>query len=338
MLPPLTGMLVGSYPQPDWLVEPTGAMPPLRFRLVGDAFAEGVRRAREAAVRDQIEAGLGVIGDGEQDRVSYQHYFLQGMTGLDTSPHAVGPPAPVQVSPPRVVGPLALAEPLAVQAVAPLRALTDRPIKLTVVGPFTLSFRIVDDYYRDRARFGAALADVINGELRALQDAGCDIVQIDEPALTARPHDPETIHWGLSLVDRALAGITVPVVMHLCFGYALVVREKSAARAETTYHTILPLLRDARPDILSLELEQPNVDLSVLARCPGKQFLLGLLDLSREAIEAPEQIAGRIHEAARHVPLESLLIGPDCGMKFLPRSVAKAKLAALTAAAALVRP
>ena len=335
-LAPLTAMLVGSYPQPSWLAERTGAMPPIRFRDLGDTRDEACDDAVRLAVLDQVEAGLGVIGDGEQDRVSYQDYFMRRMEGLSLYPETRALGAPVESGAPRVVGALSLSESVAAPMVAKVRRSTNLPIKLSVIGPFTIGTRMVDTYYGDRERLGNALADVLNGELRAIQAAGCDILQIDEPGFTARLHDPETIQWGVSLVNRVLEGITVPVVMHMCFGYAIVVKEKDENKAGSAYHAVLPYLRDARPDILSLELAQPHADMEVLQHAEGKKFLLGLLDLSTNNIEAPEQIAARIREAARYAPLESLYTGPDCGMKFLPREVAKAKLEVLTAGARLV--
>jgi 5-methyltetrahydropteroyltriglutamate--homocysteine methyltransferase len=280
------------------------------------------------AITDQADAGLAVLTDGEQDRVSYQEYFLRRMDGLryeGDSPIA------------NVVGPLSLPAPVAVEAVAPMRALTDLPIKLSVVGPFTLSNRMTDAYYHDRDKLGGALADAVNGELRALEAAGCDYLQIDEPGFTSGSRDLAAVEWGISLLDRALEGITKPVVMHMCFGYAFVVKEKTAGRADSSYHAVLPLLRNQRPDILSLELAQPKADLSILALCPEKSFLLGMLDLSSNDVEAPEAIAARIEEAARYAPIDHLFVGPDCGMKFLPMDVARGKLHALTVGAGIAR-
>jgi 5-methyltetrahydropteroyltriglutamate--homocysteine methyltransferase len=327
-------MVVGSTPQPAWLVERAAGSTALRFKLDGDDFAEAARDAIRIAALDQRDAGLDVIGDGEQDRLSYRDHFVRRMTGVE---YPDGGHAPRFEVPPRVVGPLSLPSPVAVTSLPLIRAIASHPVKLTVIGPFTLARRMEDAYYGDPDTFGRAVAAVINGELRALQAAGCDVVQIDEPHFTAVSHPPERIAWGVDLVNRALDGITVPVVMHVCFGYAAAVRDKSEAKASTAYHAVLPHVRDARPGILSLELEQPKADLSVLALCPGKRFLLGLLDLGTEAIETPEHIAARIDEAARIVGRDRLLAGPDCGMKFLPRAVAQSKLRSLVAGAALAR-
>lgn len=331
---PLSTMLVGSYPQPDWLVERAAGAPGGQFVSGIDTLDERQKDAVRLAALDQLEAGLDVIGDGEQNRLSYRDHFVRRMTNIEYSD---AKDTSFNEHPPRVVGPLDLPEPVAVLTLPWIRAITDKPVKLTVIGPFTLARRLSDEYYGDADRFGAAVARVINGELRALQTAGCDLVQIDEPHFTAVSHPPERIEWGVDLVNQALEGITVPMVMHMCFGYALVVRSKTSDKAETAYHAVLPFLRNARPDILSLELEQPGADLSVLGLCPDKRFLLGLLDLGYDGVETPAHIADRIAHAAKVVDPEQLLAGPDCGMKYLSRTLAKAKLTALAAGANAAR-
>jgi 5-methyltetrahydropteroyltriglutamate--homocysteine methyltransferase len=326
-------MLVGSYPQPDWLIDRRAGKTGGQFVDV-ENLAERQDDAIRLAVLDQLELGIDVVGDGEQNRISYRDHFVRRMTNIHYPENS---DSTTLENPPHVVGPLELPEPVAASTLATIRAITDKPVKLTVIGPFTLARRLKDEYYGDPDRYGAAVAKVINGELRALQAAGCDVVQIDEPHFTAVSHPPERIEWGVDLVNQALEGITVPVVMHMCFGYALAVRNKSADKAETAYHAVLPFLRNARPDILSLELEQPKADLAVLGLCPDKRFLLGLLDLGYDEAEQPGHIADRIRDAAKVVGKEQLLAGPDCGMKYLSRELAKSKLRALAEGANAAR-
>lgn len=330
--------LVGSYPQPAWLVDKDvllGSGPPrVRMTQVWRIDEERLEEAQDdatlAALNDQERAGIDVVGDGEIRRESYFNRFANALDGLDIDQPGIvlgrtGKPTPV----PRVVGPIRRSRPVQVRDVAFLRAHTDRPIKITVPGAFTMGKLAFDEHYGDPEALTMAYADVVNEELRDYKAAGADVVQLDEPFLQAFPD--EAGRFGLAAIDRALEGIDGPTVVHLCFGYAYVVKEKPSG------YSFLPELEGCRVGTLSIEAAQPGLDPAILERLPTKHVMYGVIDLGSHEVETAETVAGRIEGALRHIAPEKLVVAPDCGMKYLPRDVAFGKLKAMADGAAIVR-
>jgi 5-methyltetrahydropteroyltriglutamate--homocysteine methyltransferase len=329
--------VVGSYPQPDWLVDrerlqATG-VPRVRLREVWRVDDPWLEEAQDDAVRlavhDMERAGIDVVSDGEQRRESYFNQFATALEGLDldrpeTAISRLGQPTPV----PRVVGPIRRTRPVLLRDVGFLRAATDRRIKVTVPGPFTLARLAQDEHYRDEAGLALAYAAVVNDELRELEPL-VDVLQLDEPYLQAQPDRARA--YAIPAIDRALAGLVKLTGVHLCFGYA-----QSHARAGTTKpggYSFLPELERCAARQVSIEAAQPRLDLAVLETLPSKTIVLGVLDLGDPAPETPDLVARRLEAALRHLPAERLVAAPDCGMKYLPRPVAFAKLRALAVGA-----
>ena len=330
--------LVGSYPQPDWLIDRArlaGRFPPRvrateLWRVAPEWLEQAMDDATLLAIRDQENAGLDIVTDGEMRRESYSNRFATALDGVDldnpgTALDRSGEPNPV----PRVVGKISRRHPVEVRDVLFLRANTDRRIKITVPGPFTMSQQAQNDHYADEAELAHDYAVAVNAEIKDLFAAGADVVQIDEPWMQQRPDKARA--YGLKALDRALDGVTGTVVVHLCFGYAAVVHDKPEG------YSFLPELEGSRVAQVSIEAAQPRLDLAVLEKLPSKTIVLGVIDLSDPAIETPEIVAARIRKALAHVPAERIVVAPDCGMKYLPRDVAFAKLKALAEGAALVR-
>lgn len=330
--------VVGSYPQPGWLVdhELMMAVTPPRVRMSkvwrfeGERLREAQEDATRLAVRDMEDAGVDIITDGEIRRESYFNLFATVLSGIDLDqpgmmPDRTGAMIPV----PRVVGPIRRLGPVHLDDLKFLRALTKRPVKMTVPGPFTMSQLAVDDYYHDEEALIMDYADAVNAELRELSAAGCDVLQIDEPYLQAKPDKARK--YGVAGINRALTGITGQTVVHMCFGYAYAVRDKPSG------YSFLPELDRCCSTQISIEAAQPKLDLPALAGLHSKTVMLGVLDLADEAVETPEIVASRIRNALLIVPADRLVVAPDCGMKYLPRHIALGKLKAMTAGAAIVR-
>ena len=337
---PLTTTVVGSYPQPGWLVDRErfkgNVVPRVRLPDVWRVPVPWLDEAQDDAVRvavgDMERAGIDVVSDGEQRRESYFNRFATALGGIDpdrpgSAIARLGRPTPV----PRVVGPIERVKPVSVSEAAFLRSITDRRIKITVPGPFTLSCLAQDEHYKDPERLAMGYADAVNAELRELEPI-VDWLQLDEPYLQAHPDRARA--YGVSVIDRALAGLTKPTCVHLCFGYAF-----SHALAGTTKsggYAFLAELDACRATQVSIEAAQPRLDLAVLGELPRKTIVLGVLDLGDPTPETPATVARRLEDALRLVPAERLVAAPDCGMKYLARDVARAKLTALVAGARLV--
>jgi 5-methyltetrahydropteroyltriglutamate--homocysteine methyltransferase len=330
--------LVGSYPQPDWLIDReklAGRFPPrvraLELWRVDPAYLEEAQQdATLLAIRAQEEAGLDVITDGEIRRESYSNRFATALDGVDidnpgTALDRSGHPNPV----PRIVGPIRRRHPVQVDDLKFLRAHTDRTVKVTVPGPFTMSQQAQNDYYPSREEAAFGYAEAVNEEVKDLFAAGADIVQLDEPYLQARAD--EARGYGVAAVNRALEGVTGTTAVHLCFGYAAIIHDRPSG------YSFLPELAASTADQISIETAQSGLDCSVLAALDGKTIILGVLNLNDHAVETPAQVAGRARRALPHVPAERLVLAPDCGMKYLPRDSASGKLRALTSAAAQLR-
>lgn len=328
--------VVGSYPQPDWLIdrERLGERLPPRVRArelwrVPEQYLEEAQDdATRLAVADMERAGVDVITDGEMRRESYSNRFATALDGVDLDEPGVALDRTGHENPvPRVVGPVRRTRPVEVRDVELLRSLTDSRIKITVPGPFTMTQQAQNDHYPGERSLALAYAEAVNAELHDLKAAGADVVQIDEPYLQARPEAARA--YGVEAIDRALEGIEGDTVLHTCFGYAHVVHERPAG------YPFLRELNDCRATHVSLEAAQPGLDPGVLRELPDKTIVLGVLDLGAEEVETPEVVAGRIRRALEVVPPERLVVAPDCGMKYLPRERAFAKLEAMVAGARL---
>ena len=336
-LPLLPTTVVGSYPQPDWLIDrarlgskvPRIRMPEI-WRIEPARLAEAQDEATRLAVRDMEQAGIDIVTDGEMRRESYSNRFATALEGVDienpaTIVNRIGGHSLV----PRVVGPIRRRGPVEVADVEFLRSVTDKPIKITLPGPFTMAQQVQDEHYRNEEALALAYAAAVNEEIRDLKAAGADIVQIDEPWLEARPEAAR--RYGVAAIDRALEGISGTTVVHLCFGYAAAVKDKPGA------YRFLGELADSRATQISIEAAQSKLDLGVLRDLGDKEIMLGVLDLGTAEVETAEIIAARIEAGLTHVAARRLVVAPDCGMKYLPRDVAVAKLRALCAGAALAR-
>ncbi len=330
--------VVGSYPQPEWLVDRErlqSRLPPrIRaheiWRIPEPLLQEAQDDATLLAIRDMERAGIDIISDGEIRRESYSNHFVSALEGMDLDHPGValgrsGRPNAV----PRVVGPIRRLRPAEVRDVEFLRRNTNRRIKITVPGPFTITQQAQDDYYHDERALALDIAAAVNEEIRGLLAAGADVVQIDEPYLQARP-DPARA-YGIEVINRALEGIEGTTALHLCFGYAAMVPDRPHEYA------FLTELRDCIVRQISIEAAQPQIDLSILRQFPDKTLIVGVLNLGDMEVETPEAVAGRIRSALRYIEPERLILAPDCGMKYLPRAVAFGKLRALAEGARIVR-
>jgi 5-methyltetrahydropteroyltriglutamate--homocysteine methyltransferase len=327
--------LVGSYPQPDWLIDRerlAGRFPPRvrateLWRVAPEFLAEAQRDATRLAIDDQQDAGLDIITDGEIRRESYSNAFATALDGIDidnpgTALDRSGHPNPV----PRITGRIRRREPVEVADVQYLRGQTDRTIKITVPGPFTMSQQAQNDYYPSAEAAALGYAEAVNAEVADLFAAGADIVQLDEPYLQARPEAAR--QYGIKALNRALEGITGTTAVHLCFGYAAIIHDRPSG------YSFLPELAACTADQISIETAQSGLDCSVLKELPGKTIILGVLNLGDPAVETADQVAERGRRALEYVPAERIVLAPDCGMKYLPRESALGKLRSMTAAAA----
>ena len=330
--------LVGSYPQPDWLIDRerlAGRFPPrVRARelwRVDPAYlAQAQQDATLLAIKAQEEAGLDIITDGEIGRESYSNRFATALDGVDidnpgTALDRSGHPNPV----PRIVGPIRRRHPVQADDLTFLRAHTSRPVKVTVPGPFTMAQQAQNDYYPSREAAAFGYAGAVNQEIADLFAAGADIVQLDEPYMQARPD--EARDYGVPVLNRALDGVTGTTAVHVCFGYAAIIHGRPAG------YSFLPELAASHADQISIETAQSGLDCAVLAALEGKTIILGVLDLNDLTVETPDQVVERARKALPYVRAERIVLAPDCGMKYLPRAAAYGKLAAMTEAATRLR-
>ena len=337
-LPLLPTSLVGSYAQPEWLIDRAklaDRFPPRvrareLWRIAPEYLDEAQDDATLIAIRDQERAGLDIITDGELRRESYSNRFATALEGVDidnpgTALDRSGHPNPV----PRVTGKVRRKHPVEVRGVEFLRANTDRTIKITVPGPFTMSQQAQNDFYKDEQEMVLDYAAAVNAEIKDLFKAGADIVQIDEPYMQARPDKARQL--GLRGLEAALDGVIGTTAIHICFGYAAVIHVRPEG------YSFLPELANTAVNQISIETAQSGLDCKVLETLPGKTIILGVLDLSNMAIEHPETVAARIRRALPYVPADRLVIAPDCGLKYLPRAVAFGKMRAMAEGAAIVR-
>jgi 5-methyltetrahydropteroyltriglutamate--homocysteine methyltransferase len=331
--------LVGSYPQPDWLIDrqrltemvPPRARAPDLWRVDGARLEQAQDDATILALRDQERAGIDVVTDGEMRRESYSNRFATALDGMDSDNPAEVPsrtPGRVQIVP-RVVGKLRRSAPVQVRDVAFLRAQTDKPIRITIPGPFTMTQQLFDEHYHDETALAMDCAVALNEEIKDLFAAGADVVQLDEPFLQAQPDKAR--RFAIAAIDRALQGVGGTTAVHLCFGYAARVSVKPSG------YSFLPELDACKADQISIETAQPRLDCAILAELPSKSIILGVLDLGDMNVEPAETVAARVRRALPYVSPERIILAPDCGMKYLPRDVAFGKLKAMAEAAAILR-
>jgi 5-methyltetrahydropteroyltriglutamate--homocysteine methyltransferase len=334
---PLETTVVGSYPQPNWLIdrEKLGSkVPRVRapeiWRVARDLLEQAQDDATLLAIRDMERAGIDIITDGEMRRESYSNRFATALDGVDIdNPGSTINRSGGRSVVPRIAGPITRRQPVEVRDVQFLRRNTAKTIKITLPGPFTMAQQAQDDYYRDEEALAMAFAAAVNREVLDLKAAGADIVQLDEPWLQAR--SDRAARYGVKAINRALQGVEGTTVVHLCFGYAAAVKEKPSG------YSFLPQLADTTASQISIEAAQPRLDLGVLKDLSGKSIMLGVIDLGTEKAESAEIVAERIRAGLKQVPAERLIVAPDCGMKYLSREVAFAKLKALADGARLVR-
>jgi 5-methyltetrahydropteroyltriglutamate--homocysteine methyltransferase len=336
MLFPTT--LVGSYPQPDWLIDRkrlAGRFPPRvrakeLWRIPDRYLAQAQDDATRLAIRAQEEAGLDIITDGEIRRESYSNRFATALEGVDienpgTALDRSGHPNQV----PRIVGRIRRKRPVEVDDLLFLKRHTERKTKITVPGPFTLSQQAQNDYYPSPAEAAMDYAVAVKEEIRDLFAAGADIVQIDEPYMQARPDAARL--YGLRALNAALDGVGGETAVHICFGYAAIIHQRPSG------YSFLPELAGSPVRQVSIETAQANLDCAVLKNLPGKKILVGCIDLSDMKVETPQQVVARLKRALQYVKPEDVIVAPDCGMKYLPREVAFAKMCAMVEGARLLR-
>jgi 5-methyltetrahydropteroyltriglutamate--homocysteine methyltransferase len=337
-LPLLPTSLVGSYAQPEWLIDRkklAGRFPPRvrateLWRVAPEFLGQAQDDATLLAIRDQERAGLDIITDGEQRRESYSNRFATALEGVDidnpgTALDRSGHPNPV----PRVAGKIKRKHPVEVADVKFLRANTDRTIKITVPGPYTMSQQAQNGFYDDEEEMALDYAAAVNAEIKDLFAAGADIVQIDEPYMQARPEKAR--QYGVKALARALAGVQGTTAVHICFGYAAIIHVRPPG------YSFLPELENVPVKQVSIETAQSGLDCAILEKLPGKTIILGVLDLSDMNVETPKTVADRIRRALAYVPAERIVVAPDCGLKYLPREVAYGKICAMVEGARTVR-
>lgn len=330
--------LVGSYAQPDWLIDKQklgGRFPPRvrakeLWRIDDEFLFEAQNDATRLAILDQERAGLDIVTDGEIRRESYSNHFATALDGIDLENHGIaldrsGEPNPV----PRVVGPIQRRNPVGVMDVKFLKAHTQRQVKITVPGPFTMSQQAQNDFYATPRECALAYAEAVNGEIKDLFAAGADVVQIDEPYMQARPEAAR--EYGIEVLNRALEGVDGRTCVHICFGYAAIIHDRPEG------YSFLPELAGAACDQISIETAQSNLDCSILTQLPGKDIMLGVIDLSDNNIETPETICHRAERALKYIEAERITLATDCGMKYLSREAAFGKLKSMCEAAEMLR-
>ena len=338
----ITTTVVGSYPQPDWLIdrEKLRARLPPRVRSaelwrIEDPYLEDAQDdATLLAIHDMERAGIDVITDGEIRRESYSNRVATALGGIDTENEGValdrtGEPNPV----PRVVGPIVREQPIEVKDVEFLRANTDRAIKITLPGPFTMTQQAEDVYYNDEVALAMDYAKAVNAEIRDLFLAGADVVCLDEPYMQARPEKAQS--YAVSAINEALDGIEGTTALHMCFGYAAIHALRGFKKPNS--YSFLAELNESNVDQVSIEAAEPDIDLEVLSALPDKHIILGVIDNGNPNVESPELVARRIESALTYVSPERLIVAPDCGMKYMDRQIAFSKLCAMVEGAELVR-
>lgn len=335
--------VVGSYTQPEWLIDRenlTTRLPPrVRVQEIWRIPPEFLEAAQDdatlLAIRDMERAGIDIISDGEVRRESYSNRVATALGGIDTENHGYAKDRSGRDNPvPRVMGKIHRPKPIEVSDVEFLRANTDREIKITLPGPFTMTQQAQDDYYDgDQRAMALDYARAVNEEVKDMFAAGADVVQIDEPYMQARAEVAR--EFALEVIDEALKGVEGTTALHMCFGYAAIHAWQGLGKPDA--YSFLPELNESDIDQISIEAAQPRIDLAVLEKLPDKTIILGVIDNDDPEIESPETVAARIRAALNHISPERLILAPDCGMKYMHRDVAFGKLKSMAEGAAIVR-
>ncbi len=336
MLFPTT--IVGSYPQPDWLIDRVklaGRFPPRvrakeLWRVEEPYLKQAMEDATILAIKAQEDAGLDIITDGEIRRESYSNRIATALEGIDIDNPGVGldrsgHPNPV----PRIVGKIKRVHPIELEDLLFLKANTRKKIKITVPGPFTMLQQAQNDFYATEEEAAMDYAAALNEEIKDLFAHGADVVQVDEPYMQARPEKAK--QYGIQALNRALLDVGGTTAVHICFGYAAVIHVRPEG------YSFLPELSACSCSQISIETAQSNLDCSVLQQLPNKKIMLGCIDLSDMNIESPVLIASRVKKALKFVAADNIILAPDCGMKYLPKEVANGKLKAMVQAAQILR-
>ena len=330
--------LVGSYPQPEWLIDrkalagrfPPRTPTPSLWRVAPELLEQAQDDATIIAIRDQERAGIDIVTDGEIRRESYSNRFANALEGIDlANPGEALDRSGHPVAAPKVTGKIRRKRPVEVEALRFLKANTDKPVKITVPGPFTMQQQAQNAFYPDERSLALDYADAVRAEIEDLFAAGADVVQIDEPYMQARPQKARD--YGLEALNRALDGVKGETAVHICFGYAHVIHERPAG------YNFLPEFAGCHVHQISIETAQSHLDTAVLEPLRGKTIILGVLDLSDPAVETPQTVAERIRSGLKHVDAAKIVVAPDCGLKYLPRDVAFGKMRAMVDGAAIVR-
>ena len=342
-LPLLPTTIVGSYPQPDWLIDRerlNASLPPRvrraeLWRIADEWLPEAQEAATLMAMRDQEVLGIDIIGDGEMRRESYSNRLATALSGIDPEKHGTSIDRTGNANPvPLVSGPIKRIAPIESADAVFLREHTNRPVKLTLPGPFTMTQQAENGYYDTAEDLAMAYAEAVNEEIKDLFAAGVDVVQLDEPYLQARAQDAQS--FALRAIDKALEGVTGTTALHICFGYARV-HHGAGNHEKPKAYDFLAELNESRVDVISVEAAQPGLDPQILSELPNKTIMYGVIDLATREVETPELVAKRIREALEYVAPERLWIAPDCGMKYHSRAEAQAKLKAMVDGTAIVR-
>jgi 5-methyltetrahydropteroyltriglutamate--homocysteine methyltransferase len=331
--------VVGSYPQPDWLVDHallSKGVPRTRmqemWRIPEEHLEEAQDDATIVAIRDLERAGIDIVTDGEIRRESYSNRFATALEGVDiANPAMVTARSGQMTAVPRVVGTIRRTRPVELRDMQFLRRNTEHAAKITLPGPFTMGQQARNEFYKDDEELAMAFAAAVNEEALDLQNAGADVIQLDEPWVRNNPDAAK--RYAVKAINRALQGITVPTVIHICFGYAAVV----PGDTKPSGYSFLAELADSTAEQISIEAAQPKLDLGVLSELSSKKILLGVINLGNPEIEPASVIAARIRHGLKYISADRLIPAPDCGMKYMPRAIAFGKLKAMCDAAALVR-
>ena len=329
--------IAGSLPKPRWLAEPNVLWAP--WRLEGDALAQGQHDAVRLALFDQEHAGIDIVTDGEQTRRHFVTTFLEGLDGVDfANKKTVRIRNRYDADVPMVVGPVARRHPIYVDDARFLRGETGRKVKYTLPGPMTMVDTLYDGHYKSREKLAWAFAEILNDEARAIEAAGVDVIQFDEPAFNV--YFDEVRDWGVAALERAAQGLRCTTAVHICYGYGIKANnewKKTLGSEWRQYEQTFPLLANSRIAQVSLECANSHVPIDLIALLAGKDVLVGAIDVASDVVETPEDVARTLRAALRFVPAERLYPCTNCGMVPLSRDVARAKLGALAAGAALVR-
>jgi 5-methyltetrahydropteroyltriglutamate--homocysteine methyltransferase len=335
---PLPTTVVGSYVQPDWLVDRDNLrsrLPPrVRAKELWKIAPAELEEAQDAAtlvaIRDMEKAGVDIVTDGEIRRESYSNRFATALEGIDVDRPGSALDRTGHANPvPRIAGRIRRVRPIELRDAEFLIANTTKRTKITLPGPFTMMQQAQNDFYASAEAAAMDYAEAVNAEIRDLFRAGIDVVQLDEPYMQARPEEAKK--YAVRAINHALEGVVGETVVHLCFGYAHIVHERPSG------YSFLPELEEVRANVISIEAAQPKLDLAILRELPSKKFMLGVVSLGDPEIETPELVAERIRRALEVLPAERLLVAPDCGMKYLPRKTAFGKLRAMVRGAEAVR-